>query len=100
MYTAASSPQLAASYLRTARPSRNLARAGRFWVSGRGLQVLERGRHSAIVRYPGPASHATRTWSRKRPGTRWAHQRRIRCTSSSGDLTQPPAHHSSSTCGL
>jgi hypothetical protein len=42
MDTADDPPPLAASHLRIARPSRDLARTERFWVSGLGLQVLER----------------------------------------------------------
>src|SRR6266581_841806 len=39
---------------------------------------------STIVRWRGPASHSTRTWSRACTGTRCSHQRRTRAMSSSG----------------
>jgi hypothetical protein len=47
MDAAADSPPLASSHLRIARPSRDLARTEGFWVSGLGLQVLERVRPQA-----------------------------------------------------
>src|SRR5512135_3716046 len=39
---------------------------------------------STIVRWRGPTSHSTRTWSRACGGTRCSHQRRTRAMSSSG----------------
>jgi catechol 2,3-dioxygenase-like lactoylglutathione lyase family enzyme len=64
MYAADDPPPLAASHLRIARPSRDLARTERFWVSGLGLQVLERiqtqaeGDHELVMLgWPGAAWH-------------------------------------------
>ena len=57
-------PPPAASHLRIARPSRDLAQTERFWVSGLGLQVLERiqpqaeGEHELVILgWPGAAWH-------------------------------------------
>jgi hypothetical protein len=64
MDAAADPPPLASSHLRIARPSRDLARTEGFWVSGLGLQVLERVRPQAsgehelvILGWPGAAWH-------------------------------------------
>jgi catechol 2,3-dioxygenase-like lactoylglutathione lyase family enzyme len=64
MYIAEDPPPLAASHLRIARPSRDLARTERFWVSGLGLRVLERIQPRAedehelvMLGWPGAAWH-------------------------------------------
>jgi catechol 2,3-dioxygenase-like lactoylglutathione lyase family enzyme len=64
MYAADDPAPLASSHLRIARPSRDLARAERFRVSGLGLQVLERiqpqdrGEHELVILgWPGAAWH-------------------------------------------
>jgi catechol 2,3-dioxygenase-like lactoylglutathione lyase family enzyme len=57
-------PPLAASHLRIARPSRDLARTERFWAAGLGLRVLERiqplaeGEHELVMLgWPGAPWH-------------------------------------------
>jgi catechol 2,3-dioxygenase-like lactoylglutathione lyase family enzyme len=64
MHATDAPPPLAASHLRIARPSHDLAQAERFWVSGLGLQVLERiqpraeGEHELLMLgWPGAAWH-------------------------------------------
>lgn len=64
MYAADDPALLASSHLRIARPSRDLARAERFWLSGLGLRELERirpqdrGEHELVILgWPGAAWH-------------------------------------------
>ena len=64
MHATAGSPLLASAHLRIAQPSRDLTRTTKFWVSGLGLQVLERvqpqasGEHELVMLgWPGAAWH-------------------------------------------
>src|SRR3954470_486902 len=51
-------------------------------------------RRSTIVRWRGSTRHSTRTWWRACSGTRWAHHRCTRATSSSGRPIGLPAPRS------
>jgi catechol 2,3-dioxygenase-like lactoylglutathione lyase family enzyme len=64
MYPAHDPAPLSSSHLRIARPTRDLARTERFWVTGLGLEVLERvqpqdrGEHELVMLgWPGAAWH-------------------------------------------